>query len=351
MSATNRVGLLGTKIAETFLSGFFPDPLEAGERILAWTLSADGQTKRSYWCRSTEEAARVASHQDRHVYFSPAVYHDGLGVHEKGGAADVIGITALFADLDFAHGTKSKPYPPDMDAALSILRAAPFYPSTVWATGGGIQCAWFLKEVEWISDDDRPRVAGIVAGWIELLERHAKSIGGWAMDHVGNVDRVLRLPGSMNCKPIYGEPRPVNVLEFDENRRFLLEDFEEFVNVAPPEPDEDIADQGCGIVLTRNPQPPREMCKVLWDLDPKFKATWMMMRRDLRDQSFSSYDMALANIAVRSGFTDQQTADLIVKFRMEKGTPKDVKKAFRLDYIVRTVRKARRDMEAMINAQ
>lgn len=350
MSATDRVGFLGAKVAETFLSGFFMDPIEPGERVLVWTLSADGRTKRSIWCRTVEEAARAASHQGCHVYFSPAIYHDGLGPHQKGGAADVIGITALFADIDFAHADKAKPYPPDLDAALSILKAAPHYPSTIWHTGGGIQAAWFLQETEWLADDDRPRVAGIVAGWIELLERHAKAIGRWCLDHVGNLDRVSRLPGSMNVKPIYGAPRPVTVLEFDENRRFLLEDFEQFVDIAPVEP-EDPEEQPGGIVLTRNPQPPMQMCAVLWDLDPKFRATWSMRRRDLRDQSFSSYDMALANIAVRSGFTDQQTADLIVKFRMDKGTPKDVKKAFRLDYIRRTVRKARKDMEATINAQ
>jgi hypothetical protein len=112
----------------------------------------------------------------------------------------------------------------------------------------------------------------------------------------------------MNVKGIYGAPRPVTVLEFDENRRFLLEDFEEFVDVAPAEPEE-AEEQAGGIVLSRNPKPPREMCKVLWDMEPKFQATWRMMRRDMRDQSFSSYDMALANIAVRSGFTDQETAD------------------------------------------
>lgn len=334
----------------TFLAGFFPEPLEAGERILAWTLSADGQTRRSLWCRTVEEAARAASRcQGCHTYFSPAIFHDGLGVHEKGGAADVLGLTALFCDIDFAHETKSKPYPPDMDAAMSILRDAPIYPSTVWATGGGIQAAWFLKETEWIADDDRPRVAGIVKEWVDLLERHGKALGGWCLDHVGNIDRILRLPGSMNVKPIYGEPRPVTVLEFDENRRYLLEDFELYINMAPVTPEEVNSDPG-GIVLTRNPQPPSAMCRVLWDLEPKFKTTWQMRRRDLRDQSFSSYDMALANIAVRSGFTDQETADLIVKFRMDKGTAKDVKKAFRLDYIRRTVRKARRDMEAAINA-
>ncbi len=331
-----------------FLAGFVMEPLDAGEKFLVWTRTEDGVSKRSFWCSSIKEAARATSYQDRHVYFAPSIFRDGLGPSQKGGAADVIGITALFADLDFAHETKSKPYPPDMDATMSILKAAPFYPSTIWGTGGGIQAAWFLQEIEWLADDDRPRVVGIVKGWVDLLKRHAKALGGWELDSVGNLDRVLRLPGSMNVKAIYGTPRPVTVLEFNPDRRFLLEDFETFVDVAPVDPEE--IRRPSGIVLSRTPQPPREMVEVLLDLHPKFRATWLMRRPDFTDQSMSTYDMSLATIAVSHGFTDQQTADLIIKFRLEKGSPKDVKKAFRLDYIERTIRNARRGLEVDVNA-
>lgn len=332
-----------------FLAGFAPEPLEAGERILVWILAADGSTNRSLWCKTVEEVARAASrHQGHHTYFAPSIFHDGLGPHQKGRAEDVIGVTALFADLDFAHESKGKPYPPDLDAALSILRAAPFWPSTIWHTGGGVQAAWFLQETEWLSDVSRPRVAGIVKGWVELLNRHAKALGGWSLDPVGNVDRVLRLPGSMNVKAIYGTPRPVTVIELDPDRRFDLDDFEAFVDVAPADPDE--IRRPSGIILSRDPRPPKEMCAVLWEMDSKFRATWQRRRPDLPDNSLSSYDMSLANIAVRSGFTDQEAADLILKFRMEKGTPKDVKKAFRLDYIERTIARARRDVEVEIYA-
>jgi len=331
------------------MNGFFEEQIDEDERILVWSLAADNSVKSSVWCRSPEEAARAATRfQGNHVYFGPAIFRDGLGVHEKGGAADVVGVTSLFVDIDFAHEGKAKPYPPDIDAAYSILDAGPFYPSVVWHTGGGIQAAWFLKEVEYLADTDRSRVAGITKGWVGVLRGHAKALGGWELDSVGNLDRVLRLPGSMNVKAIYGTPRPVTVLEFNPDRRYLLEDFEPFVGVAPVDPEE--IRRPSGIVLSRTPQPPHEMFEVLLELHPKFRATWLMHRPDFADQSMSTYDMSLATIALRNGFTDQETADLLVKFRLEKGSPKDVKKAFRLDYIERTIHNARRGLGGDANA-
>ena len=43
--------------------------------------------------------------------------------------------------------------------------------------------------------------------------------------------------------------------------------------------------------------------------------TWLRQRHDLKDQSQSGYDMALAVFGAQSGLTEQQIVDLIVHHR------------------------------------
>ena len=60
---------------------------------------------------------------------------------------------------------------------------------------------------------------------------------------------------------------------------------------------------------------------------------------DLQDQSASSYDMSLANLAALAGWTDQEIANLVIAWRREN--KEDLVKALRRDYIMRTIAKAR----------
>ena len=55
----------------------------------------------------------------------------------------------------------------------------------------------------------------------------------------------------------------------------------------------------------------------------KFTDTWHRKRTDLPDQSASSYDLALANMAVEAGFTDAGVAWLIELWREEQGEDTD----------------------------
>ena len=80
---------------------------------------------------------------------------------------------------------------------------------------------------------------------------------------------------------------------------------------------------------------------------PKADATWKQQRADLADQSASCYDLALACIAVKAGFSDGNILWLLRKWRTEHG--EDVGKLNRQDYIRRTIATAR-DSELIINA-
>ena len=71
--------------------------------------------------------------------------------------------------------------------------------------------------------------------------------------------------------------------------------------------------------------------------DPKFQRIWDRRRPDLPSQS--EHDLALADVAVRAGWSDAEIAALIIAHRRAGG--QDVQKALRQDYISATVAKAR----------
>ncbi len=89
-----------------------------------------------------------------------------------------------------------------------------------------------------------------------------------------------------------------------------------------------------GGVLNPSAGPPFDKHEALLENDPKFKKTWMQTRTDLTDSSPSGYCMSLANYALASDWTVQETIDLMVAWRRKHGHPID---ADRLDKYQRTI--------------
>ena len=79
--------------------------------------------------------------------------------------------------------------------ALAALQAAPLRPSACWDSGGGYQAVWLLDATLPVTDANRSDVAAIQKEWV-------RSIGGDPA--ASDLNRVLRLPGSVNRKPKYG---------------------------------------------------------------------------------------------------------------------------------------------------
>lgn len=61
--------------------------------------------------------------------------------------------------------------------------------------------------------------------------------------------------------------------------------------------------------------PPLDKFYALCEAQPKFKASWDRKRSDLPDGSPSSYDLSLANFAVRDGWADDEIVALLVAKR------------------------------------
>lgn len=146
------------------------------------------------------------------IYFGVATRNGG------GGKEHIREIVAVHADIDF----KATP----REAALKLLSSFPLSPTFVVETGGGFHVYWMLCEPS--GPEDIPAVEAINRGL-------AKALGG---DKAAcDASRILRVPGTWNRKAEYGEPRPVQVIEAQPERRYNLSDFSDFAEeTKPPTP-------------------------------------------------------------------------------------------------------------------
>jgi P4 family phage/plasmid primase-like protien len=93
------------------------------------------------------------------------------------------------------------------------------------------------------------------------------------------------------------------------------------------------------LTLNANAQPPQEKFDALCQIEPRFKHSFEHKRKDMLDQSASSYDLSLATFAAQATWSDQEIANLIISHRRKYDD--DVDKALRQDYQSRTIALAR----------
>lgn len=167
---------------------FYPEDLIEIRLVEQWEVAGKRRNKvlRTYFCRAEElppetvdELGETCSNIHRPV-------HVFMGVcprsREGGKAEDVALARCVWADLDYVRP----------DAALAIVKKKKLpKPSIVVDSGHGTHLYWLLKEpVAFTSPDDRAAFQAVVAGVGRL-------VGG---DHTHDLSRLLRLPGTANCK-------------------------------------------------------------------------------------------------------------------------------------------------------
>jgi hypothetical protein len=324
----------------------FLEALFAGKpgdlHILLWTLPE----KESRWFRAVNEAIRCAeSLSARDLYVGIGLATHDHGPKQRCKSEEIAGIVGMWADLDLRSDAHRKAaLPANLDQALSILPPE-FPPSIVVLTGNGAHVWWLFRE-PWIfvSAEDRREAATLVSRWHTLLRDNA-SQRGWAYERLADLARVLRVPGTMNCKGS-ANPKPV-VIHGHGDARYNPPDFADYLDDLGVSDEEGAAsaardwgerfkDTPIGINLAA--RIPEEKLNRWLETDLRFKNTWFRQRHDLNDQSQSGYDLALCNFGFSNGLTEQQIVDLLVQHR----TLHKQKYRTRVDYFQRTLAKAAR---------
>ena len=219
---------------------------------------ADPSARVSVWVRQTKATAHLAPSgpgfvatctaldaQATDVYVGIATRVPGLPQKARGKITECNGVGALWLDVDRlapdgAHGATNLPATDDDLAA--ILAATPHPPTMIVDSGYGWHVYWCFP-IEAIADHNA--FNDITRAWQKPFIDYAKT-RGWHLDDTGNLDRVLRVPGTHNCK-IPSDPKPV-VNIFSDGPRYTLDQL--VSSVANPAPESSQA----GMHLSRQPK-------------------------------------------------------------------------------------------------
>ncbi|KKN32073.1 hypothetical protein LCGC14_0817640 [marine sediment metagenome] len=267
----------------------------------------------------------------------------------RGKLEDTSAIGCLWADIDIANSEHKKGnLPPDIETARKLLSKIPLKPSIIASTGGGLHPYWVFKE-PWIFETSADRIAAAtlsrrLAGTL----RNIAAEYGYDLDNVGALTQILRPPGTLNIK--YSPPIEVMIIE-SNGLRYVPDDFEDILlddKLCQVSQAVEVGD----IVLRAGAEPPGLKLHALLENDKKFAESWNRKRKDLIDQTASTYCLSIATIAATTGWADQEIANLIIAWReLHNDNPT---KALRWDWIRRTICKARtgppvQDMEKLFS--
>ncbi len=319
-----------------FLAEIFQDAVSPDRQLAVFSMP--GQKTRRFAELAPAVGYATSQAQSSDVYFGVGLISgDPRG---RGKFEDVAGIGCLWADIDFASTVHPNPsLPAGLEDARWILDQMPLPASIVVHSGHGVHAYWLLHE-PWIFEDDASRksAARIAKGWHGLVCKTAAK-RGWSLENLGDLTRVLRLPGTINHRDAQN-PAAVELIDYAPDHRFAADDFEPFLPTEAAQAERvEIAD----LVLQADAQPPLDKLIAAAAESPQFKQAWDRQRADLADQSQSAYDLSLATVAALRGWSDQEIANLIIAARRHHNERPE--KALRADYIRRTLVRAKRAVD------
>ena len=242
-------------------------------------------------------------------------------------------IAGVWADIDVFHEvhTKAQRLPPNREEARAVMAQLPYEPTLIVDSGHGLQY-WWLLEKPWVFEDEAEwNEARRMVQWWHQMTLKLFDARGWTIDSVYDLSRILRIPGTFNNK-VPDDPKEVVAIRTD-GPRHSVEDFrklvpEEFVATAPA-PEQRRGRRGrasyeasatsSGLILDPKAEPNMVRLHALIKADRKFQKSWDRNRPDLKDQSPSSYNMSLADIAVRADWPDQEVVNLMICWRRMHG--------------------------------
>ena len=359
--ATIRPDLIGRFFTDLY-GDSFDDVSDAA--LVLWS----SKDTRSHWMCGIEEAVEVSGKLSTasDLYFGVSLQHQPSALEERskrtgrppspaalpycrGYASTALVVPGVWLDVDIAGEAHEKlNLPPTHEAAWAIVEKMPLPPSVKVTTGGGFHLYWLFKEPFHIeSEKEGMEIASYIKGWQQLAINLAKG-EGYMMDSTHDLPRILRPAGTINFKYDfevsydYCEPMIVGN-DGPEPNRYNPSDFEGFaVEVTLP--------QAVVLIpglegLNADSSPPANKLSAMLNLVPQFMLTWNRQRKDFPSgkNSQSEYDMSLANMAARNGWSKLEVAALILKHRRDGGEPL---KLDRPDYYSMLVEKAQSSMAA-----
>ena len=227
-------------MAEKFLNALFGNV--TGEHYgYLWTK----QGKATYPYRVSDAAVRKQmarraielSDKGNDVYVGVNVGNEPAALDKRYTREQITVQTAVVADIDVEGGNHSsdadKIYPPNFAVAKSFL---PFDVSLLVDSGYGLHgYCLFAEPVATICDENRCDCENRNRRFIDTVRRRA-GVFGKAVDGVGDLPRVLRMPGTRNYKAGVSNDAPICKLVATNDIRFTPADIDERLAALKPAP-------------------------------------------------------------------------------------------------------------------
>ncbi len=155
--------------------------------------------------------------QNKDVYLGVSLRRPNLTSNQRGKRQDCRGLPGLFLDIDTdtGHNTHAATNLPKTDEQCAeILECYP-EPTLIIDSGHGWHVYWLFDVVHPISLTDAHTLSDLSETFQRKGIAHAAQLG-YHVDLTGTVDRVLRIPGTINTKA--GLNRPVTAIVTDGPR-------------------------------------------------------------------------------------------------------------------------------------
>jgi hypothetical protein len=165
---------------------------------------------------------------------------------KRGGISNTSHLLCLWDDIDFGttgHADAPEgrlPNPPDAETAHQIyLNSGLPEASVVVNSGGGLYDIVLLDEpFDLTVDGNRARAISVSRRWQQLIEKTAREMGYHYGAGVSNLDRILRVPGTVNTKQWDNKRRATALYNEDDGGipRYSFDQLEALINDLHPEP-------------------------------------------------------------------------------------------------------------------
>lgn len=190
-----------------------------------WTL----QPKITYQSEDFNDLAEIAEEQNlagMDVYFSVGLTNKSLNYYERAKNEDIIGIPALWVDIDIADNThKAENLPPDYESAKALL--PPMKPSIIVFSGHGIHAYYMFREILETKTTEEKIFAKNLLRRLQNYVRQKAEVKGWHVDSTIDLSRVLRVPNTINRKKGLNVLCEVRETDFT-NHGYNPTDFDDF---------------------------------------------------------------------------------------------------------------------------
>jgi hypothetical protein len=335
---------------EKFFHGLFGDKRES-DHILLWK---SRPKKFSYWFQDINEAITYVKKHPKDIYVGIGTSPKNFGLTKRCKEQNIASMKAFYTDIDVADPVahKSKTLPPSLKDAVDLVYGHGLDPTWTVNSGHGLHAYWIFKESWLFEDKDDWIKYKMINKRLSLTIKQRAEDKGWTIDSVFDVARVLRPVGSLNCKDteievqyIYTDGMQFESIDAFDGGLPPIEYFDQTSLVT----EEEKKIIGKNITLKADAEPSAHLLDMSMELDSKFSSTWQKKRKDMKDQSTSSYHMSLATQAVQMNWPDQEIANLLIAWNRRHG--EGIEKPMRLDYIEVTLAKAKKNVGKLIVEQ